>query len=157
MVAVAVGAYDVFKNAGLKADYRGHRWRDRRLHAAGALDRDTAFNLVRHRATAMAEAAKMAKGQAMAAVIGPGASELGGGDVWLANLNEPGQVVISGTDAAVGAESAKLQAKGFRVVPPRSGRFHTPLMAPAGNAFGAKAQAAARRSSRRRAPRCSRT
>jgi malonyl CoA-acyl carrier protein transacylase len=42
------------------------------LHAAGALDRESAFNLVCHRAMAMANAATAPKDEAMAAVIGPG-------------------------------------------------------------------------------------
>ena len=95
---------------------------------------------------AMANAASAPKDEAMAAVIGPGACDISpsGSDVWLANLNEPAQAVISGTSAAVAAESSKLAARGFRVVPLKvSGAFHTPLMAPAGNAFGAKVQAAA--------------
>ena len=56
-----------------------------------------------HRATAMAaggnQGGGQAIGQAMAAVIGPGAAELqldGSNGVWLANANEPGQVGISG-------------------------------------------------------------
>ena len=59
------------------------------------------------------------KNEAMAAVIGPGACDISpsGSDVWLANLNEPAQAVISGTSAAVAAESSKLAARGFRVVP----------------------------------------
>ncbi len=52
------------------------------------------------------------------------------GDVWVANYNAPGQVVIAGTADAV-ARAGEL-AKGLgakRVMPiPVSGAFHTPLM-----------------------------
>ena len=90
---------------------------------------------------AMANAASAPKDEAMAAVIGPGACDISpsGSDVWLANLNEPAQAVISGTSAAVAAESSKLAARGFRVVPLKvSGAFHTPLMEAAGTAFNAQ-------------------
>ena len=160
-VAVAVGAYDVFKNAGLKADYTaGHSLGEiAALHAAGALDRDTAFNLVCHRATAMAEAAKMAKGQAMAAVIGPGASELSvaGGDVWLANLNEPGQRRHRHrrrrrrrVGEAAGQGLPRRPAQGLGRLPHAAGRRRATRSAP-------RCRRPPRRSSRRRAPRCSRT
>ena len=60
---------------------------------------------------AMANAASAPKDEAMAAVIGPGACDISpsGSDVWLANLNEPAQAVISGTSAAVAAESSHAQ------------------------------------------------
>ncbi len=52
------------------------------------------------------------------------------GDVWVANYNAPGQVVIAGTAEAVavaGRLAKELGAK--RVMPiPVSGAFHTPLM-----------------------------
>ena len=55
------------------------------------------------------------------------------GDVWVANFNAPGQVVIAGSPegvAAAGAIAKELGAK--KVMPlPVSGAFHTPFMAPA--------------------------
>lgn len=58
-------------------------------------------------------------------------------DVWVANYNSPGQVVISGTVDAVRAAGEDAQQKGAkRVVPlPVSGAFHTPLMAGAAEAL----------------------
>ena len=54
-------------------------------------------------------------------------------DVWVANFNAPGQVVIAGSAegvAAAGAVAKELGAK--KVMPlPVSGAFHTPFMAPA--------------------------
>jgi [acyl-carrier-protein] S-malonyltransferase len=55
------------------------------------------------------------------------------GDVWVANYNAPGQVVIAGDPEAVddaATEAAKLGAKRTMALPV-SGAFHTPFMAPA--------------------------
>src|SRR5437762_2043926 len=55
------------------------------------------------------------------------------GEVWVANYNAPGQVVIAGAPEAV--ETAGTAAKdlgGKRVMPLKvAGAFHTPYMAPA--------------------------
>lgn len=58
-------------------------------------------------------------------------------DVWVANYNSPGQVVISGAVEAVGAAGEAAQGKGAkRVLPlPVSGAFHTPFMAGAAEAL----------------------
>jgi len=61
------------------------------------------------------------------------ACTLAEGDVWVANYNAPGQVVIAGTVEAV-SEAGDI-AKGMggkKVLPiPVGGAFHTPLMSPA--------------------------
>ena len=58
-------------------------------------------------------------------------------DVWIANYNSPGQVVISGGVEAVRAAGEEAQAKGAkRMLPlPVSGAFHTPFMAGAAEAL----------------------
>lgn len=58
-------------------------------------------------------------------------------DVWVANYNSPGQVVISGGVEAVCTAGEEAQARGAkRVVPlPVSGAFHTPFMAGAAEAL----------------------
>jgi [acyl-carrier-protein] S-malonyltransferase len=58
-------------------------------------------------------------------------------EVWLANYNSPGQVVISGSVESVQAAGELAQAKGAkRVLPlPVSGAFHTPFMAGAAEAL----------------------
>jgi [acyl-carrier-protein] S-malonyltransferase len=60
-----------------------------------------------------------------------------GGRVVVANLNAPGQVVVSGEVVAVTAFSATARAAGARRVLPLkvSGAFHSPLMAGAASEF----------------------
>ena len=59
-------------------------------------------------------------------------------DVWLANYNSPGQVVISGSSQAVRGSGRVARDRGAkRVVPlPVSGAFHTPFMAGAAESLG---------------------
>ena len=55
----------------------------------------------------------------------------------IANYNCPGQLVLGGEKAAVGTAAALAKEKGARRCLPLkvSGPFHTPLMAPAGDAL----------------------
>lgn len=108
------------------------------LVASGAIDLDSGLHLVGERGTAMQAAAEEAPGT-MAAVLGldddgvEAACLRAEGDVWVANYNAPGQVVIAGTAEAV-AEAADLAKEigAKKVLPiPVGGAFHTPLMAPA--------------------------
>jgi [acyl-carrier-protein] S-malonyltransferase len=79
----------------------------------------------------------------MAAVLGLDAATVtrlcaeSGGKVVVANLNGPGQVVVSGAVDAVMAFSATARAAGARRVLPLkvSGAFHSPLMAAAASEF----------------------
>ena len=114
------------------------------LHAAGVFDAETAVRLVAFRGKAMEEAA--GRESAMMAVLGldreplqaacEEAAELGG-TVVIANYNCPGQLVIGGEKAAVEKAAALAKEKGAkRCLPLKvSGPFHTPLMAPAGEAL----------------------
>ncbi len=105
------------------------------LVASGALGFEHGIQLVVARGEAMARAGEEAPGT-MAALLGiadddaEAACMRAEGDVWVANYNAPGQVVISGTPDAV-ARAGEL-AKGLgakRVLPIQvSGAFHTPLM-----------------------------
>ena len=54
-------------------------------------------------------------------------------EVWVANYNAPGQVVIAGTEAGVATATERAKELGARkVLPiPVSGAFHTQLMLPA--------------------------
>ena len=114
------------------------------LHAAGVFDAATAVKLVAFRGKAMEEAAA-GRESAMVAVLNldraslqeacDAASDLG--CVVIANYNCPGQLVIGGEKAAVEKAAAIAKEKGARRCLPLkvSGPFHTPLMAPAGDAL----------------------
>jgi [acyl-carrier-protein] S-malonyltransferase len=120
------------------------------LVAAGALDPDEGVRLVAARGAAMHAAAEANPGT-MAAVLGlddveaEAACRQAGGDVWVANRNGPGQVVIAGTAEAVAGAGAAAKERGARkVLPlPVAGAFHTPLMAPAADDLDSALGAAA--------------
>lgn len=103
--------------------------------AAGAVAFEDALRLVRRRGELMYQAGVDSPGT-MAAILGmDGAAVegiLGGiaGVVQAANLNSPGQVVISGEAAAVELAMQALRDAGAkRVIPLEvSGAFHSPLM-----------------------------
>ena len=108
------------------------------LTAAGALDFGDAVRLVNERGDAMQAAADEQQGT-MAALLGLDddqadiACQRAAGDVWIANYNAPGQVVLAGVpdDLDRACEIAKeLGAKRVMRLPV-GGAFHTPLMAPA--------------------------
>jgi [acyl-carrier-protein] S-malonyltransferase len=108
------------------------------LTATGALGFDDGVQLVAARAAAMHDAGAAQPGT-MAAVLGLDddqvevACRLADADVWVANFNAPGQVVIAGSPDGVvaGGEQAKqLGAKRIMKLPV-SGAFHTPFMASA--------------------------
>ncbi len=107
------------------------------LTAAGVISFSAGVQLVTERGEAMQAAAEERSGT-MAAVLGLDDDKVDqacriDGDVWVANYNAPGQVVIAGDpdDLERAGEAAKeLGAK--RVMPIKvGGAFHTPFMAPA--------------------------
>jgi [acyl-carrier-protein] S-malonyltransferase len=108
------------------------------LVASGALDFEDGLRLVAERGAAMHQASEDSPGT-MAAVLGAdddtveSACILAEGDVWVANYNAPGQVVIAGTHDAVAVAGRIVKELGAKkVLPlPVGGAFHTPLMAPA--------------------------
>jgi [acyl-carrier-protein] S-malonyltransferase len=108
------------------------------LTASGALDYADAVRLVTERGEAMQVAAEDREGT-MAAVLGLDDEQVEiacarvGGDVWVANYNAPGQVVIAGApDAVQEAGRIAKDIGGKKLMPlPVSGAFHTPFMAPA--------------------------
>ena len=109
------------------------------LCAAGVLAYADAVRLVAERGEAM-QACTTQRTGTMAAVLGldedavTAACEDAGGDVWVANVNAPGQVVVAGDPTAVeSAGRAAKDAGAKRVMPLAvSGAFHTAFMAPAG-------------------------
>ena len=108
---------------------------------AGALEATSAARLVRRRGELMLEAGKKRPG-AMAAILALDPAQVveacaeastDGLVAVAANLNEPGQTVISGDPAAVERAGEGCKARGAkRVIPLKvSGAFHSPLMTPA--------------------------
>jgi [acyl-carrier-protein] S-malonyltransferase len=105
------------------------------LTATGALRFDDGVRLVTARAEAMHDAGEAQPGT-MAAVLGLDDDQVdvacrrADEDVWVANYNAPGQVVIAGSPTGVetaGDHARDLGAK--RVMPlPVAGAFHTPYM-----------------------------
>ena len=131
---------DAVERLGIEAAYcAGHSLGEyTALVATGALSFEEGVRLVAERADAMHDAGLEHHGT-MSAVLGLDddkvevACRLADDEVWVANFNAPGQVVIAGSEDGVrqASEHAKqLGAK--RVMPlPVSGAFHTPYMAPA--------------------------
>jgi [acyl-carrier-protein] S-malonyltransferase len=131
---------DAVERLGLEpAAYAGHSLGEyTSLVASGAVAFDDGVRLVVERGEAMQAAGEEHPGT-MAAVLGldddkvEKACEDTAGDVWVANYNAPGQVVIAGDPealAAAGVRAKELGAK--KVLPlPVSGAFHTPFMASA--------------------------
>jgi [acyl-carrier-protein] S-malonyltransferase len=104
------------------------------LVANGALDFETAIDLVRKRGIYMEEAAINTKGT-MAAVIGSNKEIIKNicdeteGYVDIANYNSPKQIVISGEIDAVNRVMNKLNELKIKVIPLKvSGAFHSNLM-----------------------------
>ena len=107
------------------------------LVAAGALDFPSALRLIRERGRLMKEAGETRPG-AMAAVLGLEAEALRAvcaevGDVWVANDNAPGQIVISGTKPALERVLQLALERGAKRAIPLAVNIasHCPLMAPA--------------------------
>ncbi len=114
------------------------------LAAAGALTVSNAARLLRIRGNAMQEAIPVGAG-AMAALIGKvdvaaaeeiAAAGQAAGVVVVANDNNVGNVVISGSKAGIDAALAYAKEKGVRAIALNvSAPFHSPLMQPAAEAM----------------------
>ncbi|WP_105978915.1 ACP S-malonyltransferase [Bacillus paralicheniformis] len=143
LLTVSIAALEKLKEYGIKADYAaGHSLGEySALVAAGALSFKDAVYAVRKRGEFMNEAVPAGEG-AMAAILGMDSQALKevtdkvseeGNLVQLANLNCPGQIVISGTAKGVELASELAKEKGAkRAIPLEvSGPFHSDLMKPA--------------------------
>ncbi|MFG2129193.1 ACP S-malonyltransferase [Streptomyces sp. NPDC048751] len=139
-VVGALGYLDLVRESGEVPDYvAGHSLGEFvALFAAGAYDFLTGLELVRHRAEAMAKAGP----GAMAAVIGLTEDAVrdvlaAHPEVDIANHNAPTQIVVSGSEEAVGAARHTLAAHAEAVIPLKvSGAFHSRHMAAAAEEFG---------------------
>jgi len=146
LLATGVAAFAAYREAGgaLPAAAAGHSLGEWTAHvAAGTLSLEDALRLVRLRGRYMQEAVPVGEGT-MAAVLKLAPEEVeaeleGLEGVWVANLNAPGQVVISGRRAAVEEAARRLKARRARVVFLNvSAPFHSPLMAPAAERLAAE-------------------
>ncbi len=123
-------------NAGLSLGEYGA------LAASGVMDLADAFKVVRQRGILMQNA--VPTGGAMAAVLAMDAGKIEEiceqteGIVSIANYNCPGQIVITGEEAAVNAACEALKAAGAKrtVKLNVSGPFHSRMLAEAGEKLG---------------------
>ena len=108
------------------------------LTAAGTISFDSGLKLVSQRAEAMQKACDLENGT-MAAILGLEDEKVveickqTQGSVVAANFNCPGQLVISGSVAAVESACESIKAAGAKraILLPVGGAFHSPLMEPA--------------------------
>lgn len=112
------------------------------LTAAGVMSADDAIKAVRQRGILMQEAVPVGIG-AMAAILALDAAKIeevlsSMEDVWIANYNCPGQIVISGRKEAVEAACEKLKEAGAKraVMLNVSGPFHSKMLEEAGEKLG---------------------
>ncbi|ANB59944.1 ACP S-malonyltransferase [Anoxybacteroides amylolyticum] len=143
LLTTSVALLEKVNEAGITPDYvAGHSLGEyTALVAAGSISFLDAVYAVRKRGEFMEEAVPSGEGT-MAAVLGMVAEELeaiteqvtnDGAPVQLANLNCPGQIVISGSKAGVERAAQLAKEKGAKRVIPLdvSGPFHSALMKPA--------------------------
>ena len=143
LVATSLAMLAALRARGVEPDFVvGHSVGElAALAAADAITDEEAIALVRERGLAMAEAARLHPGS-MAAILGlddPVVEELCRriAQVWPANYNCPGQVVVSGEDPSVEELCAAAEKEGARraVKLKVSGAFHSPLVARAADRF----------------------
>lgn len=147
LLTASTALLEHFKKHGIQADFvAGHSLGEySALVAANVLSFEDAVYAVRKRGEYMQEAVPAGQG-AMAAVLGLERGKLTevteavsseGNAVQLANLNCPGQIVISGTVKGVELASEQAKAAGAkRAIPLEvSGPFHSELMKPAAERF----------------------
>jgi [acyl-carrier-protein] S-malonyltransferase len=137
LVATSLAVLAAIRARGIKPDFVvGHSVGEfAALAAAGAIKVEEAVALVRERGLAMAEAARSNPGS-MAAILGLDDEVVERIcrrilNVWPANYNCPGQIVVSGENLAVDEACATAEEEGARrAVRLRvSGAFHSPLVA----------------------------
>jgi [acyl-carrier-protein] S-malonyltransferase len=137
LVATSLAVLAAIRARGIKPDFVvGHSVGEfAALAASGALRVEEAVALVRERGLAMAEAARTNPGS-MAAILGLDDEVVERIcrrilNVWPANYNCPGQVVVSGENPAVDEACEVAEQEGARrAVKLRiSGAFHSPLVA----------------------------
>lgn len=114
------------------------------LVAAGALTVDAAARLVAARGRAMRDATRLREGTmgVLVAAPLPDVTELvrelrdEGAELWVANVNAPGQTVISGSAEGIELAAERAPSIGAKAIRLKvAGAFHSPYMAPAADAL----------------------
>ena len=144
MLAAEVAILKAVEEKGIKADVTAGLSLGEygALAASGVMSAEDVFKVVRQRGIYMQEA--VPTGGAMTAVLGLDAEtiekicEETEGIVSIANYNCPGQIVITGEEAAVAAAAEKLSAAGAKrcVALKVSGPFHSQMLTGAGEKLG---------------------
>jgi [acyl-carrier-protein] S-malonyltransferase len=147
LLTTSIAFLELLKAQGIEADFTaGHSLGEySALVASGALSFEDGVYAVRKRGEYMEEAVPAGEGT-MAAVLGMDREKLSeitekvsgeGNHVGLANLNCPGQIVISGSFRGVELASDLAKEQGAKRVLPLqvSGPFHSSLMKPAAEKF----------------------
>ncbi|MBP2001162.1 [acyl-carrier-protein] S-malonyltransferase [Paenibacillus shirakamiensis] len=150
LLTTSIALYQAFREKGVIPDFfAGHSLGEySALTAAGMLSFEDAVAIVRARGEFMEQAVPGGQG-AMAAVLGAEREALGqlcaaitseGHVVELANVNCPGQIVVSGSTEGVQAVVERVkEAGGKRAIPLEvSGPFHSSLMKSAAKRLEAK-------------------
>lgn len=145
ILAVELAAYEALKEKYPELEVActaGHSLGEyAALYAAGAIDLETVLKLIQKRANLMNDAAEKTSGS-MAAVLGLDNETVINltdkmNNVYVANFNSPGQVVITGEKEEINNNLDKFKEAGAKRVIPLavSGAFHSPLMNSASNEF----------------------
>lgn len=144
ILATEVAILKAVEEKGIKADITGGLSLGEygALATSGVMELEDLFKVIRQRGIFMQEAVPV--GGAMTAVLGGEIEVIESvcknveGIVTIANYNCPGQIVITGEEAAVGAAAEKLVEAGVkRCIPLKvSGPFHSPMLAEAGEKLG---------------------
>lgn len=144
MVTTGIAMMKVLENAGIYPDVTAglSLGEYNALTAAGGMSADDAIISVRQRGIFMQEAVPTGIG-AMAAILALDAEVIEHvlstmKDVWIANYNCPGQIVISGKKEAVEEACMKLKEAGAKrtVLLNVSGPFHSKMLEGAGEKLG---------------------
>lgn len=144
MVTTGIAMMKVLENAGIVPDVTAglSLGEYNALTAAGVMSADDAIISVRQRGIFMQEAVPTGIG-AMAAILALDAEVIEHvlstmKDVWIANYNCPGQIVISGKKEAVEEACIKLKEAGAKrtVLLNVSGPFHSKMLEGAGEKLG---------------------
>ncbi len=150
MVTVSIAMMKTLEEKGVKPDAAAglSLGEYAALVAAGVLNEKDAITTVRQRGILMQEAVPVGVG-AMAAVLGLGAEAIEEvvsdiPDVWIANYNCPGQIVVSGKKEAVETACAALKEAGAKrtIFLNVSGPFHSGMLTEAGRKLGKVLEAA---------------